>query len=71
MIDHDEKQDMLSKGRWIAGAETKHIASFKISELYSPFTTWADMAEDFLKGQKAQRHAQGLRQHASRRDLEG
>jgi phage terminase large subunit GpA-like protein len=52
MIDHDEKQDMLSKGRWIAGAETKHIASFKISELYSPFTTWADMAEDFLKAKK-------------------
>jgi phage terminase large subunit GpA-like protein len=52
LIDHDEKQDMLSKGRWIAGAETKHIASFKISELYSPFTTWADMAEDFLKAKK-------------------
>lgn len=51
-IDHEEKADMLAKGRWIAGAETKHIASFKINELYSPFTTWADMATDFLSAKK-------------------
>lgn len=48
MIDHEEKRDMLAKGRWIAGAETKQIASFKINELYSPFTTWGDIAADFL-----------------------
>lgn len=52
MIGHEEKGDMLAKGRWIAGAETKHIASFKINELYSPFTTWADMAVDFLVAKK-------------------
>jgi phage terminase large subunit GpA-like protein len=51
-IDHEEKADMLAKGRWIAGAETKHIASFKINELYSPFTQWADMATDFLSAKK-------------------
>jgi phage terminase large subunit GpA-like protein len=51
-IDHEEKADMLSKGRWIAGAETRSIASFKINELYSPFTTWADMAVDFLSAKK-------------------
>ncbi len=47
MIEHNEQQDMLSKGRWIAGLDFNGIASFKINQLYSPFVPWAQMVKDF------------------------
>ena len=37
VIEENKKQWMLSKGEWRATKETKRIASFHISELYSPF----------------------------------
>lgn len=52
IIENDDKPEMLERGRWIAGADFKGIASFKISELYSPFTSWGDMATDFLVAKK-------------------
>lgn len=47
-IEHDEKADMLAAGIWRAGAGFKGTAGFSINEIYSPFTTWGDMADDFL-----------------------
>lgn len=52
VIEQDEKQDMLSKGRWLAGAEFRGTASFKINEIYSPFTNWGDMATAWLEAKK-------------------
>ena len=48
VIEHHEKADMIAAGIWRAGAGFKGSAGFKINEIYSPFTTWGDMAEDFL-----------------------
>jgi phage terminase large subunit GpA-like protein len=52
LIEHDEKPEMLAKGKWIASEPFKGSASFKINELYSPFTTWGMMADDFVKSKK-------------------
>jgi phage terminase large subunit GpA-like protein len=51
-IENEEKFDMLAKGKWIAAEAFKGIASFKINEIYSPFTNWGDMAVDFLEAKK-------------------
>lgn len=48
VIEHHEKADMIAAGIWRAGAGFKGTAGFKISEIYSPFTTWGDLATDFL-----------------------
>jgi len=47
IIPETKKQWMLSQGRWQATQETKRVAGFHISELYSPWRTWKDMAIDF------------------------
>jgi phage terminase large subunit GpA-like protein len=47
IIPETKKQWMLSKGRWQATQDTKRVAGFHISELYSPWRTWKDMAIDF------------------------
>lgn len=47
VIPESKKQWMLSKGVWKAEKETKKTAGFHISELYSPWRTWKDMAIDF------------------------
>lgn len=47
IIPESKKQWMLSKGKWQATKETKRVAGFHISELYSPWRTWKDMAQDF------------------------
>lgn len=52
IIEHDEKADMLAKGEWRAQAEFHGTASFRINEIYSPFTTWGDMAVNFLQAKK-------------------
>jgi len=46
-IDETKKQWMLARGKWIAENDTKKIAGFHISELYSPWRTWKEMAIDF------------------------
>lgn len=49
MIENDDLQDMLEKGRWIADAKFNGVASFKINQLYSPFVPWRQMVLDFLE----------------------
>ena len=46
-IPEDNKQNMLLKGVWIPKEKTKKTAGFHISELYSPWRKWKDMAVDF------------------------
>ena len=41
-IDDADKQRMLREGEWRATKAGKGIASFHISELYSPWVTWPD-----------------------------
>jgi phage terminase large subunit GpA-like protein len=52
LIEHEEKPEMLAKGKWIASDKFRGTASFRINELYSPFTTWGSMADDFVKSKK-------------------
>ena len=47
IIPETKKMWMLSKGKWVATQETKKTAGFHISELYSPWRSWKDMAVDF------------------------
>ena len=48
-IDHRHKAAMLRGGKWIATAPLKKTAGFHLSELYSPWRTWGDVAVDFLE----------------------
>jgi phage terminase large subunit GpA-like protein len=43
------KQAMLLAGEWRATKDFRGIAGFHISELYSPWSTWAEMAVSFLR----------------------
>jgi phage terminase large subunit GpA-like protein len=52
VIEQDEKHEMLAKGRWISGSDFNGTASFKISEIYSPFTNWGDMAAAWVEAKK-------------------
>lgn len=46
---HDlDKPNMLRLGEWRASKPSTGIAGFHVSELYSPWVTWAEMARDFL-----------------------
>jgi Bacteriophage tail assembly protein len=55
MIVHDEKKDMLSRGEWrVTNPEyVGHRRSFWINEIYSPFTTWGDMALGWIEANQA------------------
>lgn len=44
-----DKHWMVRHGEWIATAPFKGIAGFHISELYSPWSTWTQMAVDFCR----------------------
>ncbi|WP_375331651.1 phage terminase large subunit family protein [Candidatus Tisiphia endosymbiont of Temnostethus pusillus] len=49
---HDnDKMSMLQRGKWISEAkgESNNIAGFHLSEIYSPWVTWARMTAEFLK----------------------
>lgn len=48
MLTEKDKEQMLRRGEWRSTKEFKGIASFHISELYSPWCTWAEMAVSFL-----------------------
>lgn len=43
-----DKLAMLKQGEWIAQKECKGIAGFHLSELYSPWSTFGEMATAFL-----------------------
>lgn len=53
IVDHTEKEWMLSKGQWIAEEEFKGIAGFFINELYSPWVTWREMVTEWIKAQES------------------
>jgi phage terminase large subunit GpA-like protein len=48
LIECEDKEEMLLKGKWIAEKPFNGTAGFWINELYSPFSTWGDMAQAFL-----------------------
>ena len=52
VIPEESKQSILSKGVWVAKEDTKKSAGFHISELYSPWRTWKEMAIDFYAVRK-------------------
>ena len=52
VINESKKQWMLKNGEWIATATKSDTAGFHISELYSVWSTWADMAKNFLEAKK-------------------
>lgn len=48
LISEKHKASMLAKGKWIAEKEFNGVAGFHINELYSPWSSWANMVRDFL-----------------------
>ncbi len=52
IITDSDKQAMLLAGQWIAHAPFEGTAGFHLSELYSPWVTFAQIAADFLKAKK-------------------
>lgn len=51
LIPHHLKARMVAGGKWIAGNPDSRIAGFRLSELYSPWRTWAELAHDWLRAQ--------------------
>ena len=49
VIDESQKQRMLQEGEWIASAPFAGRAGFHLSELYSPWRKWKEVARDFLE----------------------
>jgi phage terminase large subunit GpA-like protein len=47
-----DKAEMLAAGEWRGTKDFRGIASFHISELYSPWTTWSEMAVAFVQAKK-------------------
>lgn len=52
MLNEADKAEMLQAGEWRSTKPFSGIASFHISELYSPWSTWADMAVAFVQAKK-------------------
>jgi phage terminase large subunit GpA-like protein len=52
VIEESKKYWMLKHGEWRATKETNKTAGFHLNELYSVFSTWASMAENFLEAKK-------------------
>ncbi|MBL8231034.1 MAG: phage terminase large subunit family protein [Bryobacterales bacterium] len=51
LIPHHRKLWMLARGRWVATQPGRAAAGFHLSELYSPWRTWGEMAEDWIRAQ--------------------
>jgi phage terminase large subunit GpA-like protein len=51
-IPESMKYEMLRHGEWRATRHSDGVAGFHISELYSPWSTWPDMAKSFLEANK-------------------
>jgi len=47
-IEEKYKYQMLREGEWRIEGESKGIAGFHINELYSPWSSWPEIIEDFL-----------------------
>jgi len=52
VIEESKKQWMLKHGEWRATKDTENTAGFHLSELYSVWSTWAQMATAFLEAKK-------------------
>jgi phage terminase large subunit GpA-like protein len=54
VIEHKDKREMVTRGRWVAHAPFKDHASFHIWAAYSfsPNATWANLAQEFLDAKK-------------------
>ncbi|MDW8258614.1 MAG: phage terminase large subunit family protein [Gammaproteobacteria bacterium] len=52
LIPEAAKHGMLLRGEWRATRNPNGIAGFHVSELYSPWSTWPEMAEEFLRAKK-------------------
>ena len=52
IMEEKHKVQLLREGEWRAEEETGSIAGFHISELYSPWSTWASMAIGFDQARK-------------------
>lgn len=53
VIDERDKSEMLALGKWKATATgSPGVAGFHISELYSPWVRWGEMAVAFLEAKK-------------------
>lgn len=51
-IDHARKLWMLERGEWVSEAPFRGTAGFHLSELYSPWRSWGQMAQDFLDAKR-------------------
>jgi phage terminase large subunit GpA-like protein len=51
-IDESQKAAMLAAGEWRALKESRGIAGFHISEIYSPWATWAELVASFLEAKR-------------------
>lgn len=49
VIEHHHKQEMVSKGKWVAHNPKSKISGFYIWSAYSPLTTWARIAQKWFK----------------------
>jgi phage terminase large subunit GpA-like protein len=47
-----DKPDMLARGEWRSSKPFTGTAGFHVSELYSPWSTWAEMAVGFLEAKR-------------------
>lgn len=52
MLTEQDKPGMLAAGEWVASRPSHGIASFHISELYSPWSSWREMAVAFVQAKK-------------------
>lgn len=52
-IEEEDKTEMLARGRWQAEKEFRGVAGFHINKLYSPFVTWGEVAEKYLKAKRS------------------
>jgi len=51
LIPHHRKAWMVAQGVWRPQKPGSRIAGFRLSELYSPWRAWGELAEDWLKAQ--------------------
>jgi phage terminase large subunit GpA-like protein len=53
VIEEEEKTDMLADGQWRASAPFRGIAGFHLNKLYSPFVTWGECADKYVKAKRS------------------
>lgn len=49
LIDESSKLQMLLKGEWVKANPSSIVAGFHISALYSPWTSWREIAKEWLE----------------------